>query len=52
MAWCSNNIAIYDDNSIGDVAREQDNASPLSGMWEGPAVSFQRMDLSVQVVSA
>jgi transglutaminase-like putative cysteine protease len=36
--------------SVG-VAREQDKASPLSGMWEGPADAFQRMDVSVQVVS-
>jgi transglutaminase-like putative cysteine protease len=36
--------------SIG-VAREQDKASPLSGAWEGPADAFERMEVSVQVVS-
>jgi transglutaminase-like putative cysteine protease len=33
------------------VAREQDKASPLSGSWEGPSDAFERMDISVQVVS-
>jgi transglutaminase-like putative cysteine protease len=33
------------------VAREQDKASPLAGAWEGPADAFERMDVSVQVVS-
>jgi len=33
------------------VAREQDKASPLSGAWEGPADAFDRMEVSVQVVS-
>lgn len=31
------------------VAREQEKASPLSGTWEGPNGSFERMDVSVQV---
>jgi transglutaminase-like putative cysteine protease len=33
------------------VAREQDQASPLSGTWEGPADAWNRMDVSVQVVA-
>jgi transglutaminase-like putative cysteine protease len=33
------------------VAREQDKASPLFGTWSGPADAFERMDVSVQVVS-
>lgn len=31
------------------VAREQEKASPLSGTWEGPASSFECMDVSVRV---
>jgi transglutaminase-like putative cysteine protease len=33
------------------VAREQDKASPLFGTWSGPADAFDRMEVSVQVVS-
>jgi len=33
------------------VAREQEKASPLSGSWEGPGNAFERMEISVQVVS-
>jgi transglutaminase-like putative cysteine protease len=36
--------------SVG-VAREQDKAMPLSGSWQGPGDAFDRMDVSVQVVS-
>jgi len=32
------------------VAREQEKAAPISGVWEGPAGAFNRMDVSVQVV--
>ena len=32
------------------VAREQEKAMPLSGVWEGPADAFERMEISVQVV--
>ena len=32
------------------VAREQDQAMPLTGAWEGPSGAFERMDVSVQVV--
>jgi transglutaminase-like putative cysteine protease len=33
------------------VAREQENASPLTGSWEGPANAFAGMNVSVQVVA-
>jgi transglutaminase-like putative cysteine protease len=33
------------------VAREQENASPFSGVWSGPANAFNRMEVSVEVVS-
>jgi transglutaminase-like putative cysteine protease len=32
------------------VAREQDQAMPLTGAWEGPSGAFERMDVSVQVI--
>ncbi len=32
------------------VAREQDQAMPLTGTWEGPPDAFERMDVSVEVV--
>ena len=31
------------------VAREQDQAMPLTGAWEGPSDAFERMEISVQV---
>jgi transglutaminase-like putative cysteine protease len=46
----NNKLAGWEHVSVG-VAREQDKASPLSGSWEGPANAFERMDISVQVVS-
>ena len=33
------------------VAREQDEASPLSGSWQGPQDAWDRMEVSVQVVA-
>ncbi len=33
------------------VAREQDKVMPLAGSWDGPANAFERMEVSVQVVS-
>jgi len=33
------------------VAREQEQASPLAGYWEGPNGAFQRMEITVQVVA-
>jgi transglutaminase-like putative cysteine protease len=32
------------------VAREQEKASPLSGVWEGPANAYNGMEVSVQVI--
>jgi transglutaminase-like putative cysteine protease len=32
------------------VARDPEKASPLSGVWEGPADAFDRMEVIVQVV--
>lgn len=34
------------------VAREQEKASPLSGVWNGPGNAFNRLEISVQVVAA
>ena len=31
------------------VAREQEKAAPISGIWEGPANAFERMEVSVRV---
>ena len=31
------------------VAREQENASPFSSAWSGPANAFNRMEVSVEV---
>ncbi len=33
------------------VSSEQEKAMPLSGVWSGPANAFDRMEVSVQVVS-
>lgn len=33
------------------VAREQEQAMPLSGSWAGPANAFDRLDVSLQVTS-
>ena len=33
------------------VAREQEKACPLSGVWEGPGNAFNNMNVSVKVVS-
>jgi transglutaminase-like putative cysteine protease len=33
------------------VAREQEKASPLSGVWEGSPDAFHRMEVSVQVMA-
>lgn len=47
----TNNKLVAGEYVTVGVAREQDKASPLSGAWEGPADAFERMDVSVQVVS-
>jgi transglutaminase-like putative cysteine protease len=46
----NNKLAGSEHVSVG-VAREQEKASPLSGAWEGPPDAFDRMEVSVQVVS-
>ncbi len=46
----NNKLAGAEHVSVG-VAREQEKASPLSGSWEGPSDAFERMEVSVQVVS-
>jgi transglutaminase-like putative cysteine protease len=45
----NNRIVGSEHVSVG-VAREQEKASPLSGVWEGPNDAFDRMDVSVQVL--
>ncbi len=46
----NNKLAGSEHVSVG-VAREQEKASPLSGAWDGPPDAFDRMEVSVQVVS-
>jgi hypothetical protein len=43
-------MAIFVSISVA-VAREQEKASPLSGVWEGPPDAFNRMEVSVQVMA-
>lgn len=55
MGWLgfdptNNKLAGFEHVSVG-VAREHEKASPLSGSWEGPSDAFDRMVVSVQVVS-
>jgi transglutaminase-like putative cysteine protease len=33
------------------VAREQENAAPISGTWKGPADAFDSINVTVQVVA-
>lgn len=47
----TNNKLVGSEHVSIAVAREQDKASPLSGSWDGPTDAFERMDVSVQVVS-
>lgn len=54
--WCgldptNNKAAGHEHVSVG-VARDHEKANPLSGTWSGPADSFERMDVSVQVFPA
>jgi transglutaminase-like putative cysteine protease len=44
----NNKLAGNEHVSVG-VAREQEKASPVSGMWSGPANAFRHMEVSVQV---
>jgi len=45
----NNKIAGSEHVSVA-VAREQEKASPLSGVWEGPANAYNGMEVSVQVI--
>jgi transglutaminase-like putative cysteine protease len=47
----TNNKLVGSEHVAVAVAREQERASPLSGGWTGPANAFNRMEVSVQVVS-
>ncbi len=46
----NNKLAGFEHVSVA-VAREHEKACPLAGSWEGPANAFERMVVSVQVVS-
>jgi transglutaminase-like putative cysteine protease len=53
--WCgfdptNNKLVGFEHVSVA-VASEHQKASPLSGTWEGPPDAFDRMEVSVQVVS-
>jgi transglutaminase-like putative cysteine protease len=45
----NNNFVGWDHVSVA-VARDAEKASPFSGVWEGPADAFERMEVMVQVV--
>jgi transglutaminase-like putative cysteine protease len=47
----TNNKMVGDEHIAAAVAREQEKACPVSGVWEGPANAFDHMEVSVQVVS-
>ncbi|HWL09119.1 MAG TPA: transglutaminase family protein [Planctomicrobium sp.] len=47
----TNNKLVGSEHISVAVAREQEKAAPLSGSWEGPAGSFERMEVSVQVIA-
>ena len=46
----TNNKQVGQEHVSVAVSREQDQASPLSGTWEGASDAFDRMEVSVQVV--
>ena len=46
----TNNKIVGSEHISVAVAREQEKASPLSGVWEGDANAFDRMEVSAQVV--
>ncbi len=46
----TNNRIVGSEHVSVAVAREQEKASPISGLWEGPPGAFNRLDVSVQVV--
>lgn len=47
----TNNKPVGSEHVSVAVAREQEKASPFAGSLDGPADAFERMDVSVQVVS-
>ena len=47
----TNNKRVGTEHVSVAVALNHSDASPLSGYWDGPADSFDRMDVSVQVVA-
>jgi len=47
----TNNKLVGTEHVSVAVAREQDEASPLSGSWQGPQDAWDRMEVSVQVVA-
>ena len=47
----TNNKPAGDEHISVGVAPSAEDASPLSGSWEGPADAFERMEVSVQVVA-
>jgi len=46
----TNNKLVGSEHVSVAVARDQANASPISGNWTGPGNAFSRMEVSVQVV--
>jgi transglutaminase-like putative cysteine protease len=46
----TNNKLADNEHASVAVAREQEKACPVSGMWEVPANAFSNMEVSVQVV--
>ena len=48
----TNNKMVGSEHIPVAVAREQEKASPVAGVWEGPANAFHHMNVSVQVVQA
>lgn len=47
----TNNKLVGDEHISVAVAREQEKAAPISGIWEGPSGAFESMNVSVQVVA-
>ncbi len=47
----TNNKPAGDEHISVGVAPSPEDASPLSGFWDGPADAFESMDVSVQVVA-
>jgi transglutaminase-like putative cysteine protease len=47
----TNNKIVGSEHIPVAATREQERASPISGTWDGPADAFDRMNVSVQVIS-